>query len=66
MKEKNRRIMKVMMPNGGSGSVSPRLSLPIKWLREMGIDKEDRTVELVYSDGVITIKKLKENSEKLK
>ena len=55
-----------MMPNGGSGSVSPRLSLPIKWLREMGIDKEDRTVELTYSDGVITIKKLKENIEEVK
>lgn len=66
MKEKNKRIMNIMMPNGGSGSVSPRLSVPIKWLREMGIDKENRKVELIYSDGVITIKKLEEYSNKLK
>lgn len=66
MKDKNKRKIKVMMPSSGSGSLSPRLSLPTVWVKDMGIDKDDRTVELTYSDGIITIKKLDESNNEVK
>lgn len=55
--EKNERVLKLMMPNGGSGSISPRVSIPISWIKDMGITSEDRDLKVTYKNGVITIKK---------
>lgn len=66
MKGKNERILMVMLPNGGTGNVSPRLSLPNVWIKDMGIEKNDRQVKVTYKDGIITIKKLDKNIEEVK
>lgn len=42
----------------GSGSYTPRLSLPINWVRELGITKEDNKVSLEFEGDKIIIKKL--------
>lgn len=56
--KKNERILKLMMPKGGSGSVSPRLSIPIAWVKDMGVTPEDRELKVSYENGFITIKKV--------
>ena len=55
----NKRILKVIFTKGGSGSVSPKLSLPIKWVRELGIDEENREVVLELDKDKIIISKNK-------
>ncbi|MGL5853662.1 MAG: AbrB/MazE/SpoVT family DNA-binding domain-containing protein [Cetobacterium sp.] len=53
------RNLKVTFSKSGSGSITPRISLPITLLKEMGINPEEREVELVYnrSKKQIIIKK---------
>ena len=54
----NKRILKVIFTKGGSGSISTKLSLPIKWVRELGINEENREVVLeLDKDKIIITKK---------
>lgn len=55
MKEK--RQLKISFTKSGSGSESTRLSLPIKWIRELGIDKDNRDVTVEIDEDKIIIKK---------
>lgn len=52
------RQLKVSFNKSGSGSISSSVRLPISWLKEMGISKEDREVEVIFNNGEIIIKKL--------
>lgn len=57
MKEK--RDLNVMFAKSGSGSITSRLTIPIAWVKEMNITKDDRTVEVTFNEEskTITIKK---------
>lgn len=44
------RILKVMFNKSGSGSITPRLSIPISDLRKMGITPEDREINYYYDE----------------
>lgn len=54
---KEERNLKISFTTSGSGSESTRISLPIKWIRELGIDKENREVIAIIDDDKIIIKK---------
>ncbi len=45
--------------SGGTASkngVTTRLTLPVSWIREMGLTADNREVTASFQDGVITIK----------
>ena len=52
------RQLKVSFNRSGSGSISSSIRLPISWLKEMNISKEDREVEVIFDNEKIIIKKL--------
>lgn len=60
MEERN---MKISFGKSGSGSISPRVSLPLSWLKRVGITPEDREVEIILDDDKeeIIIRKKKIN-----
>ena len=51
------RNLKISFNKSGSGSLTPRLSLPIIWVREMGISEEDREVVVSLYEDFIMIRK---------
>ena len=51
------RNLKVSFSKSGSGSLTPRLSLPITWIREMSISEEDREVIVSLCEDFIIIRK---------
>ncbi|UUC40235.1 AbrB/MazE/SpoVT family DNA-binding domain-containing protein [Clostridioides difficile] len=52
-----KRILKVLLSKSGSGSLSPKISLPATWIREMNITQEEREVEVYFENNEIRIKK---------
>ncbi len=42
------RILKVLWNKSGSGSISPRISLPMSWIKDMGLSQEKREVNIKY------------------
>lgn len=58
--EENKRQGKILWTKGGSGSDTTRLTIPVSWIKEMGITKEKREVELYFSNNTIIIKKIEE------
>ena len=44
------RKLKVIFGNDGRGGVNTKVSLPITWLRKMGIVPEDRDVIVQYDE----------------
>jgi hypothetical protein len=44
------RILKVLWNKSGSGSISPRLLIPIAWLRDMGVNENDLEIKAVYNE----------------
>lgn len=42
------RKLKVLFGKSGNGYLTPRITLPISWLNEMGISKDNREVKVVY------------------
>lgn len=52
------RELNISFNKSGNGTYTPRISLPIAWVREMGIDQENRQVKVTFEDGEIKIKKL--------
>lgn len=51
------RVLNVIFSKNSSGNPSPRISLPLKWLSEMGITPENRQTVLTFDGETITIKK---------
>lgn len=58
MEKRNAKIM-FAKPGGtaSKGSVTSRISLPITWIREMGITENDREVLLKFNGKEIIIEK---------
>ncbi len=54
---KEARSLKISFTKSGSGSESTRISLPVTWIRELGIDKENRDVVVELDEDKIIIKK---------
>ncbi len=55
MEEK--RELNISFNKSGSGSYTPRISLPATWIKEMGIDTDNRKVSVTFKDGKIIIEK---------
>lgn len=53
----NERILNISFNKSGNGSFTPRISLPIAWIREMGIDQENRKVKVIFENNEIRIRK---------
>ncbi|MGX8128466.1 AbrB/MazE/SpoVT family DNA-binding domain-containing protein [Clostridioides difficile] len=56
---KETRILNINFNKSGCGSVSTRLNIPIKFLRELGVTENDRSVEVTLKNEEIIIKKAK-------
>lgn len=54
---KETRDLKITFTKGGSGSESTKLSLPVKWIRQLGLSKDNRDVEVTLDGNKIIIKK---------
>lgn len=52
----------VNFAKGGSGSYTPKTNLPMEWVKDMQISKEDNTILMIYDreKKEITIKKMAE------
>lgn len=44
------RVLKVLWNKSGSGSISPRILIPIRWLRDMGVDENSKELKAVYNE----------------
>ena len=53
------RELKVSYHKGGSGTTTPKISLPTTWIRQMGFTKEDRIATVTFEDNKIIIEKKK-------
>lgn len=45
------KIKKVSFNKSGTGGVTPKLTLPAKWLEDMGVTEEEREVKVKYKTG---------------
>ncbi len=57
--EKEKRDLKFNFHKGGSGSFTPRMSVPKKWADEMGITRENPNVTATFEGDRIIIEKAK-------
>lgn len=53
------RTLRVMFGKDGRGATNSKITLPISWLKDMGVNPEDREVLVDYNEDnkEITIKK---------
>lgn len=59
MEEKREtRNLNIIFNKSGNGYYNPRVSLPSSWIKEMGIDMENREIEVTFNGKEIIIKKL--------
>lgn len=56
-----KRILKVSFFKSGSGSISPKLSIPKSFLDKIGVTQEEREIELLVNEDTkeIIIRKKK-------
>ncbi|MCC3870400.1 AbrB/MazE/SpoVT family DNA-binding domain-containing protein [Terrisporobacter mayombei] len=57
MEEK--RDLNISFGKSGNGYYTPRITLPINWVKELGIDAENRKVSVTFKDDKIIIEKAK-------
>lgn len=60
----NRKAKILFNKSGGTAkgnAITNRVTLPVPWVKELGITKEDREVTLTLKDESIIIEKYKEN-----
>lgn len=60
-KDTNMRVINVMFNNDGKGNVTPKISLPITWLRDMGVTPEERQIKVIYDEKTKSFKAEKNN-----
>ena len=48
---------KVSFRKSGSGSMTPSITIPITWLRDLGIDMDNRDIIIYKTDKSIIIQK---------
>ena len=61
MEERN---LKLNVTKGGSGSSTFRVTVPAKWIRDMGLGEDERNLAVSYDEikKEITVKKLEGGS----
>lgn len=52
-----KRELRVSFSKSGAGNLTPRLSLPALWIKEMDINLENREIEAVFENNEIIIRK---------
>ena len=52
------RRIKITLARSGNGSLSPRITLPTKWIREMGIEELNRGMKVSFDGEKIIIEKI--------
>lgn len=52
------RRIKITLARSGNGSLSPRITLPTKWIREMGIEELNREMKVSFDGEKIIIEKI--------
>lgn len=57
------RKLRIGFNKSGKGSFTPRLILPMSWIKEMNISPDERDVLVTFEDGKIIIEKLKMNKK---
>ena len=45
-----KRVLKVIFGKDGRGATNTKLTLPITWLREMGVTQDERDVSVKYDE----------------
>lgn len=45
------RKLKILFGKSGNGYLNPRISLPISWIRDMGISTDDKEVNVSYDEN---------------
>ena len=58
------RTGKVIFAKDGRGGYTPKLSIPISWLRDMGITDAERGIELQYDEKSKVFYVIKEGKRK--
>ena len=53
----NKRKLNISFVKSGAGNISPRLILPISWIKEMNITEEERSVMVEFDGEKIIVKK---------
>jgi len=56
-----KRVLKILFGKSGSGSLSPKICLPIGWVKSLGVTQENRDVTVVYNEETKEIIIKKEN-----
>ncbi|HBF5480443.1 TPA: AbrB/MazE/SpoVT family DNA-binding domain-containing protein, partial [Clostridioides difficile] len=51
------RKLRIGFNKSGKGSFTPRLILPMSWIKEMNISPDERDVLVTFEDGKIIIEK---------
>lgn len=51
-----KRSLKISFMKSGSGSTSSRITLPITWIKKMGLDIDNREVEVIFNEKDNSIK----------
>lgn len=55
------RVLKVLWNKSGSGSISPRVLIPIGWLRDMGVNETSKELKATYNEKTRKIEIEKNN-----
>ncbi|WP_300389198.1 hypothetical protein [Fusobacterium sp.] len=61
----DKRIAKVLWSKGGTRSDTTRITLPVSWIRDMGLTKEIREMDIEYDQEkkIITLRKKEINND---
>lgn len=54
-----RRKAKLIINKNGSGSLTTRATLPISWIKKMGLNENERDLILEFDEDKIIVKKYK-------
>ncbi len=57
------RKSKMTVNKGGNGGVTFRATLPVSWIRQMGLNEDNRDLKLEFDGEKITIVNNKEEKE---
>lgn len=52
-----KRELRVCFSKSGAGNLTPRVSLPAIWIKEMGLNLDNRDIEVVFENNEIIIRK---------
>lgn len=55
-----KRKANILFNKNGKGFLTTRITLPVPWVKDMGLSQDDREVVIEYDDNKITIKKEKD------